>query len=229
MLSFLEVNKIDVSYAFAKVLHGVSIKLEKGESVFIVGRNGAGKTTLLKAICGLVKFTNGSIFYEGRDISSISTEDLALQGLRFVAQDKKVFTSLTVRENLELAAHAVGEPLDVTLHRTIGLYPQLEQFLELKAGRLSGGQKEILLIARALVGNPKLLLIDEPTEGLASIVIEEISRLLEKMRGELTAIIVEQNLRIVSRLADRVYVMLEGKIDHEVTDTDQIAQLEKYL
>jgi ABC-type branched-subunit amino acid transport system ATPase component len=228
-LSFLEVNNVDVSYGYAQVLHNVSFKMEKGECIFIVGRNGAGKTTLLKTICGLVNPTRGAIMYDGKNITKTMTEDLALQGIRFVAQDKKVFSSLTVRENLELAAYAVKEPIEKTLERTLSLYPPLEQFLQLQAGRLSGGQKEILLIARALVGKPRLMLIDEPTEGLASIVIEEVYRLLETMKGEVSVIVVEQNLNIVGRLADRVVVMKEGKIETTVTETEHIQTLEKYL
>lgn len=229
MLNLLEVKNVNVSYGFAKVLHDVSIELKKGEFIFIVGRNGAGKTTLLKSICGLVRPTSGSITYDGQDIMNTNTEELALQGVRFVAQDKKVFDSLTVKENLELASYAVKEDSQKTIKRTIDLYPPLEQFLDLKAGRLSGGQKEILLIARALVGEPKLLLIDEPTEGLASIVIEEIIRLLETMKGEVTSIVVEQNLTLVERMADAVYIMHEGKIDQKISDKEEIPSLEKYL
>lgn len=229
MLNLLEVNNISVSYGFAKVIHDVSIELKKGEFVFIVGRNGAGKTTLLKSICGLVRPTNGEIVYDGKDIANIKTEDLALQGVRFVAQDKKVFDSLTLKENLELAAYAVKESPKKTIKRTIDLYPPLEQFMDLKAGRLSGGQKEILLIARALAGDPKLLLIDEPTEGLASIVIEEIIRLLETMKGEVTSIVVEQNLTLVKRMADAVYIMHEGKTEQKISDKSEIPSVKKYL
>lgn len=234
-MSFLEVKDIDVQYGYATVLHEVSLDVDRGEFVFVIGRNGAGKTTLLKSINGLKGISNGVIKYDGKDITKKPAEILAKnEGIRFVAQDKKVFDDLTVRENLEMAAFAVKEPMEKTLERTMSIYPEMEQFLDMPAGKLSGGQKEILLIARALVGNPRLMLIDEPTEGLASIVIKEIQRLLEHMKGELTAIVVEQNLNLVANLADRIYAMKEGRIVHEQKnlgeDVDKtVEELEKYL
>jgi ABC-type branched-subunit amino acid transport system ATPase component len=229
----LDVRQIDVAYGHARVLHDVSIRLNEGETVFIVGRNGAGKTTLLKTIAGLLSPLKGTITHAGQEIQGRPAEEVARRGVRYVAQDKKVFGSLTVRGNVELAAHAAGENLKTALKKVIGLYPKFEQFLDSKAGGLSGGQREILLIGRALVGQPKLLLIDEPTEGLAAIVIEEIFRILNGMKeNKVSAIIVEQNLSVVARLADRIYIMKEGKIDHEIARPKEMAdtgELEKYL
>jgi ABC-type branched-subunit amino acid transport system ATPase component len=228
----LEVNSIDVAYGHAKVLHDVSIKLNQGEMVFVVGRNGAGKTTLLKTIAGFLKPTQGQISLEGQGISGLAPEQVARRGVRYVAQDKKVFSDLTVKGNIELAAYAAGEPLEQALARVMSLYPKFKDFLQNKAGGLSGGQREILLIGRALVGEPKLLLIDEPTEGLAAIVIQDIFRILSGMKETVSGIIVEQNLSVVSRLADRIYIMKEGKIERELTDPAEIkntAELENYL
>ncbi len=228
----LEVNSIDVSYGHAKVLHDVSIRLNQGEMVFIVGRNGAGKTTLLRTIAGFMTPTGGDITFEGQPIAGMAAEKVARRGVRFVAQDKKVFSDLTVKGNLELAAHASGEPLERATERLLKIYPQFEKFLDNKAGGLSGGQREILLIGRALVGEPQCLLIDEPTEGLAAIVIEDIFRILNEMKEKVSGIIVEQNLSVVARLADRIYIMKEGKIEREVVNPAEIsdaAELECYL
>ncbi len=229
----LDVNGIDVGYGRAMVLHDVSLGLKKGEMVFIVGRNGAGKTTLLKTISGIIKPAKGSIRYEGQDTLDLNAEKLARRGIRFVAQDKKVFTHLTVRDNLQLAAYASGEKMSDAVRKATSIYPDLSKFMENKAGGLSGGQREILLIGRALVGSPRLLLIDEPTEGLAAIVIEDITRILNQLKTEnVSAIIVEQNLSLVSRLADRIYVMKEGKIIKEIADKTEIGEttdLENYL
>jgi ABC-type branched-subunit amino acid transport system ATPase component len=228
----LDVKKIDVSYGPAKVLHDVSLSLRKGEMSFIIGRNGAGKTTLLKTIVGLLKPDKGGITYQGREIAGMDPERLSLEGIRFVAQEKKVFGSLTVQENIELAAYAAKEPLNQALEKVTELYPKLKTFMKAKAGSLSGGQRQILLIGRALVGDPKLLLIDEPTEGLAAIVIDEISNILVRMKDRVSALIVEQNLAVVMRLADRVYIMKEGKVAREIASRAEMADtkdLEQYL
>jgi ABC-type branched-subunit amino acid transport system ATPase component len=229
----LDVKEIDVAYGHAKVLHNVSIRLSEGETVFIVGRNGAGKTTLLRTIAGLLHPTKGTITHAGREIQGFVPEEVARRGIRYVAQDKKVFGNLTVRGNVELAAHAAGEDMKTALKKLVDLYPKFTQFLDSKAGSLSGGQREILLIGRAVVGNPKILLIDEPTEGLAAIVIDEIFRILNGMKeNKVSAIIVEQNLSVVAKLADRIYIMKEGKIDHEIANPREIvatAELEEFL
>ena len=136
------------------MIHDLNLTLAPGEMVFIVGRNGAGKTTLLKTIAGLIKPTQGEIVFDGRPVAGEPPEKLARRGFRFVAQDKKVFSSLSVRSNIELAAHGAGEPVEQAWKKAIEIYPKLEEFRALPAGRLSGGQREILLIGRALVGIP---------------------------------------------------------------------------
>ncbi len=223
----LNISMLDVAYGHAKALHDVSLTIEKGQMAFIIGRNGAGKTTLLKSIIGLLKPVKGSILYQGQEVSGLSPEKLTLQGIRYVAQEKKVFGNLTVRENIEIAAHASREPIDRAIERVTGLYPKLGDFLNIKAGQLSGGQRQILLVGRALVGDPKLLLIDEPTQGLAAIVIEEIERILEDLKDRVSALIVEQNLAMVKRLADRVYILKEGKIAKEIVEQAEISDTRK--
>jgi len=228
----LEIRNLDVAYGHAKVLHDVSFRVETGQMAFFIGRNGAGKTTLLKTIMGLLPPQNGSITYQGKEIAGSSPEELFLQGVRYVGQEKKVFGNLTVRENIQIAAYASHEPMDQALEKVTAIYPKLKSFLKMKAGQLSGGQRQILLVGRALVGNPKLLLIDEPTQGLAAVVIEEIGKILSGLKDQVSAVIVEQNLAMVKYLADRVYILKEGKMAGEIVEKSEISdtqRMEKYL
>jgi ABC-type branched-subunit amino acid transport system ATPase component len=228
----IEIKNLDVAYGYAKVLQDISLKIETGQMAFIIGRNGAGKTTLLKTIIGLLKPKKGSITYQGDEISNLSPEELYRKGLRYVAQEKKVFGNLTVRENIEIAAYASQEPIDRALDKVMSLYPKLKDFLKTKAGQLSGGQRQILLVGRALVGEPKLLLVDEPTQGLAAIVIEDIVNILSGLKERVSAVIVEQNLAMVNRLADRVHILKEGKVVGKIIDQSEISNtqgLEEYL
>jgi len=228
----LKVADIDVAYGHAKVLYNIFLELEAGKTVFIVGRNGAGKTTLLKSIVGLIRPIKGSIYYDNENITGLLPNKLYHRGIRYVNQDKKVFGSLTVQENIELAAFSSGEPLSRALNKVLEIYPKMKEFLQLKAGQLSGGQRQVLLIGQALVGDPRLMLIDEPTQGLAAVVINDIAKILSRLRGKLTTIIVEQNLPLVSRLADQVIVLKEGKVSrilNNVSEIRNIALLEKSL
>ena len=218
----LSVKNIDVAYGHAKVLHDISLELSAGEMVFIAGRNGAGKTTFLKSIAGFMKPTRGTITFDDKNIAGLPPEKVALLGIRYVFQDKRVFSHLTVKENLELAAYPVKEKIADAIAKVVSIYPKIEKFLELRAGSLSGGQRQILLIGRALVGNPKLLLIDEPTEGLAAGTINDILNVLAMMKGKVPMIIVEQNLSVVGMLADKAYIMREGKIVRVVTDKEEM-------
>jgi ABC-type branched-subunit amino acid transport system ATPase component len=199
---------------------------------FMIGRNGAGKTTFLKTVVGLLTPLKGSISYQGHEISGRPPEELYTEGIRYVAQEKKVFSNLTVQENIEIAAHTSQEPLGRAIEKVTEIYPKLKDFLKTKAGQLSGGQRQILLVGRALVGNPRLLLIDEPTQGLAAIVIGEIGNILGNLKDRVSAVIVEQNLAMVNRLADRIYVLKEGKLVKEIKDLSEISDtrdLEDYL
>jgi ABC-type branched-subunit amino acid transport system ATPase component len=228
----LSVDRINVFYGSARVLSEVSLHAQQGEVVFIVGRNGAGKTTMLKTIAGFLHPAGGTIEFDGETISGRPPEQVARLGIRYVFQDKRVFTKLTVRENIELAAYAASVKLSDAIDRVVQVYPKISRFLESKAGGLSGGQRQLLLIGRAMVGSPRLLLVDEPTEGLAAGTIEEVLNALELMRGEVTMVIVEQNLSVVSRLANRIYCMKEGSIPAELSDPADVqnqAYLETFL
>ena len=218
----LRVNNIDASYGHAKVLHDISLQVNSGEMVFIAGRNGAGKTTLLKSIAGFLTPSTGSITFDESSILGLKAEKIALSGIRYVFQDKRVFSRLTVKENLEIAAYPIKVSIADAIQKVVSIYPKIEKFLNLRAGTLSGGQRQILLIGRALIGNPKLLLIDEPTEGLAAGTINDILNVLSTMKGKVSMLIVEQNLSVVGMLADKVYMMKEGKIVQEVTDKVQM-------
>ena len=140
-------------------------------------------------------------------------------------QDKKVFGSLTVQENIEIAAFSSSEPLSQALNKVLEIYPKMEEFLQLKAGQLSGGQRQVLLIGQALVGDPRLVLIDEPTQGLAAVVINDIAKILSRLKGKQSTIIVEQNLPLVSRLADQVVILKEGKVSRILDDVSEIRNL----
>ena len=228
----LEVKNLDVAYGYAKALHDVSLTADRGHMTFMIGRNGAGKTTFLKTVVGLLKPVEGSILYQGHEIAGRPPEELYLEGIRYVAQEKRVFGNLTVQENIEIAAYTSGEPLERAIEKVSSIYPKLVDFLGTKAGQLSGGQRQILLVGRALVGEPKLLLIDEPTQGLAAIVIEEIGNILRSLKDRVSAVIVEQNLAMVNSLADRVYVLKEGKLAKHIRDASEISDsryLEQYV
>ena len=214
----LSVKNIETSYGHAKVLHAISLQVNPGEMVFIAGRNGAGKTTLLKSIAGFLTPSSGSISFNDQNILGLPAEQIALSGIRYVFQDKRVFSKLSVKENLELAAYPLKVSIGDAIGKVISIYPKFDKFLNLRAGTLSGGQRQILLIGRALIGDPKLLLIDEPTEGLAAGTINDILNVLSTMKGRVPMLIVEQNLSVVGMLADKVYMMKEGKIVQEVTD-----------
>ncbi|MCR4401588.1 MAG: ATP-binding cassette domain-containing protein [Firmicutes bacterium] len=224
----LEIAGIDAAYGHAVVLHDVSLDLEEGQMAFVIGRNGAGKTTLLRTIMGLLKPRKGSIRYLGSDVTGALPEDLYRKGFRYVPQDKRVFGDLTVRENIEIAAYSSREPLRLALDKVMSIYPKLEKFLDMKAGKLSGGQRQILLVGQALVGDPKLLLIDEPTQGLAAVVVDDIARILTGLRGRVSAIVVEQNLPLMRRLADKVFALKEGKISMALSGEADIAGTQSF-
>jgi ABC-type branched-subunit amino acid transport system ATPase component len=216
MSALLAVSGIDVAYGRAHVLHEVSLGLDAGERVFMVGRNGAGKTTLLKTIAGFLRPLAGSIRFDGREIGGMPPEEVARAGIRYVFQDKRVFTKLTVKENIEIAAYGARVPLAEAIERVAEIHPAMTAFLGRMAGTLSGGQRQLLLLGRALLGEPRVLLVDEPTEGLSADAIEKVFQVLERSKGKVAMIIVEQNLAVVRRLADRVYAVKEGRIRSEL-------------
>ena len=224
----LKVDNLDVHYGRAKVLHGVSMQVREGELVCVVGRNGAGKTTFLKTVGGFVKPSSGSISFRGEGIEGMQPERVARKGIKYVFQDKRVFGELTVKDNIELAAFPTGERLSEAVKKVLAIHPKMENLLHAKAKGLSGGERQILLIGRALIGEPQLLLIDEPTEGLAAIIIGEIIHILQEMKKKVSMMVVEQNLSTVARLADRVYIVKEGAVFREIDDPETIRQPSLY-
>ena len=226
MMSMLELSSVDAYYGQSHVLHGVSLTIEPGEAVLLIGRNGAGKTTTMRAIMGLAAVGHGEIRLHGRPLTGLATHRIARLGIGLVPDTRRMFAGLTVAENLELgckmpAAGFAGQPWD--LPRALGLFPALRPLLGRRAGALSGGQQQMLAIARTLVGNPSLLLLDEPMEGLAPVIVEELAARLVALRREgLSMLLSEQNLALTRALADRAYVLETGYVRHQGT----LAELE---
>ncbi|BER92564.1 ABC transporter ATP-binding protein [Atrimonas thermophila] len=217
----LQVDNVDASYGESKVLFDICLKLKSRERVAIVGRNGAGKTTLLKCIAGFVKPTRGTIVYDGMNIVGKRPFEIARLGLKYVHQDKGVFQDLTVKENLELSSYATG---DYNWDRVFEYFPKLKSLINRKGANLSGGEKQMLMIGRAILGNPKVLLIDEPTEGLAPGIVNDLAAVFCELSKASALIIVDQNLSFVSKIAQRVYAVKEGRIVSEIKDEQSIKE-----
>ncbi|MDK2897403.1 MAG: branched-chain amino acid transport system ATP-binding protein [Candidatus Atribacteria bacterium] len=217
----LKVNDISASYGQSKVLFGVSFNLGPHERIAIVGRNGAGKTTLLKCVAALLKPTSGFVVYEGEEITGRKPFEVARAGLKYVHQDKGVFQDLTVRENLKLSSYATG---DYDWSKVFKYFPKLKILLDKKGAGLSGGEKQMLMIGRAILGSPKVLLLDEPTEGLAPGIVSDLATVFCELSENTALVIVDQNLSFISKIAQRVYGIKEGKMVVEISDTQEIQQ-----
>lgn len=216
----LRVSGLNAAYGESKVLFDVSLTIRPGEIVACVGRNGAGKTTLLRSIVGFLKPTSGAIVSEGMSLVGLAAHVVATMGIKYIPQDKKVFSDLTVRENLELGSYATG---DYDWDTVIGYFPKLKQLMDRKAAYLSGGERQMLMIGRAILGSPRLLLVDEPTEGLAPSVVSQLKNVFRELSRRTALIIVEQNLPLVCAIADRVYALSEGRIVAELADRGSIS------
>ncbi len=208
----LDLENINAYYGDSHILHGVSLSVKEGEVVCLLGRNGAGKTTTILTIMGYLKPRQGRIRYGGRDIAALPPYAVARLGVGFVPQERGIFPSLTVRENLIVFARAGGTGA-WTLGRIFDLFPVLHARERNLGFQLSGGEQQMLSIARALMLNPTLLLLDEPSEGLAPMIVQEIIEVLKGLKREgLAILLVEQNLRTAFALADRHHVMNKGEI-----------------
>ncbi len=224
----LVVEGLHVAYGEAQVLFDVHLAVPPGSLAACVGRNGAGKTTLLRTIAGFLRPRAGRVRYGEVDLVGRRPYEVARMGIRYVQQDKRVFADLTVRETLRLASYATGDwDWDVVFR----YFPRLKSLLDRKGGYLSGGERQMLMIGRALLGRPKVLLVDEPTEGLAPVVVEQLEQVFEELKGHTTMLLVEQNLPLVSRVADVVYAVKEGRVVAEITDREAIRSgaVEAYL
>jgi branched-chain amino acid transport system ATP-binding protein len=209
----LQVNDIHTYYGDSHVLQGISLKMESGQVVGIVGRNGMGKTTLIRSIIGFTPPRKGQVLFKERDITAWPSNRVVGLGLGLVPQGRRVFPSLTVAENLAVAAKKNGGPW--TLERVMELFPRLRERRENRAGKLSGGEQQMLAIARALMTNPELLLMDEPTEGLAPLLVREVARVIGNLKSQgLSILLVEQNLPLALRVCDQVHVLSRGRIVH---------------
>ena len=210
----LEVDGIHTYYGESHILHGVSLRVAAGEAVALLGRNGAGKTTMIRSIVGFTPPREGRIVFGGQPIQAWPPYRISRRGVALVPQGRRIFSPLSVRENLLLGARAAGW----TLERVFALFPRLRERAEQSGGTLSGGEQQMLAIGRALLTNGRLLLLDEPSEGLAPILVREIGRVVKGLKGErLSILLVEQNYHLALRVADRVYVMNKGQIVYEGT------------
>lgn len=202
----------DAFYERAQALHEVSIDICEGEIVSLVGRNGAGKSTVLKSIAGLVRVERGTRHLGGEDCTALNPHELSRAGVGYVPEDRRIFKNLTVRENLQLA-FAAGRTGVWDFARVIKLFPQLEQRLEASGDTLSGGEQQMLAIGRSLLTNPVLLLLDEPTEGLAPLVVKDLVKAIRIINSEgMSILLVEQNFKIPLKLAKRQYVLDGGRV-----------------
>jgi ABC-type branched-subunit amino acid transport system ATPase component len=224
----LVVKGVSVAYGESKVLFDANLSVKLGQVVACVGRNGAGKTTLLKSIGGFLKPTSGSITFHQTELIGMMPYDIARKGLKYIPQDKKVFSDLTVRENLELGSYATK---DYDWDQVTRLFPRLKSLMDRKAGYLSGGERQMLMIGRAILGSPKVLLIAEPTEGLAPSIVEQLKNVFKELSKKTALVIVEQNLSLVCTISDKVYAIREGRIVTEISDEESIRSniCEQYL
>ena len=215
----LSVAGLSVAYGESRVLFDVDLSVAPRQTVACVGRNGAGKSTLLKSIAGFLKPLAGLIACGPVSLVGMKPYDVARMGIKYVPQDKKVFSDLTVRENLELGSYATR---DYDWSRITDYFPKLKQLMERKAGYLSGGERQMLMIGRALLGGPKVLLIDEPTEGLAPSIVAHLKNVFDDLSKNTALVIVEQNLPLICAIASKVYALKEGRIVAELAGRDGI-------
>src|SRR5215471_10753010 len=212
----LEVREIHTYYGDSHVLQGISLKVEKGKVVGLLGRNGMGKTTLIRSIVGFTPPRQGQVLFKERNITGWPSNRSINLGLGLVPQGRRVFPSLSVLENLTVADKRNGGAWN--LKRVMELFPRLGERRAIRAGKLSGGEQQMLAIARALMTNPDLLLMDEPTEGLAPLLVREVGRVIENLKSRgLSILLVEQNLPLALRVSDQVHVLSRGRIVHSST------------
>ena len=211
----LTVNDLHVYYGHVHALKGISIEVKQGEVVTLIGSNGAGKSTLLKVISGLIRPKQGSIIYEGEDITHLSPDQIVARGIAHVPEGRRIFTNLSVKENLMLGAYQRKDKkqLREDYEEVFSLFPILEERLEQMAGTLSGGEQQMLALSRALLSKPKLILLDEPSLGLAPVVVDTVFEVIEKVRKKgITILLVEQNAQLALESSERGYVLEVGEI-----------------
>jgi branched-chain amino acid transport system ATP-binding protein len=225
--ALLAVSDLQAWYGESHILHGVGFHVHEGEVVTLLGRNGAGKTTTLKSIMGMVGRRTGSVRFEGRELIDAASNEIAQAGIAFCPEERGIFASLTVEENLMLPPQVRTGGLD--LDRIFDLFPNLKERLGSSQGtKLSGGEQQMLAIARILRTGARLLLLDEPTEGLAPVIIQQIGKTIRTLKQQgFTILLVEQNFRFASTVADRYYVMEHGRVAESFANAELDANLEK--
>ena len=212
--SMLEVKGLHAAYGRAQILFGIDLELRKGEVVVLLGRNGAGKSTTMKAVMGLLRPSAGSVRFLGADIERAKPHRVARLGLGYVPEDRRIFTDLTVEENLEVGRQPPREGVPHwTVPKLYDLFPNLGRMKSRLGGRMSGGEQQMLTIARTLMGNPVAVLLDEPSEGLAPVIVEQMVRTIRDLKREGLAILLsEQNMNFAAAVADRAYFIEQGHI-----------------
>ena len=211
----LELVNIDTYYWSRQVLRQVSLKVPKGKIIAMLGRNGMGKTTIIRSIMGLTPPSEGEIRFKDKIISGLEPYQIAREGIGFVPQGRGIFASLSVEENLTIASKTATDGWDVK--RIYCLFPILEKRAKFYANLLSGGEQQMLAIARALMSNPELLIMDEPSEGLAPMVVNQIGHVISDLKGSLTVLLAEQNINMALKVADYVYIISQGTVIYEST------------
>ena len=229
----LRVRNLVAGYGQSLVIHGVSLAVDRGEIACLLGRNGAGKTTTLRAVMGLTPPRSGTVTFRDQEIQGNAPFRIARLGIGFVPDDRRIFPDLTVLENLELARRVAGRSDRWTVQRVCELFPVLEGLLQHKGNHLSGGEQKMLAIGRALMQDPELLLLDEPIEGLAPLVVKHLGEALRQIReAGVTILLADQNVKFCRRVADRGYILEKGLIQFEGTMAsiwENEAILSKYL
>jgi branched-chain amino acid transport system ATP-binding protein len=211
----LELEAVDAGYGATTILHGVSLNVQAGEAVTIIGGNGAGKTTTLRTIAGLIRPTSGSIRFEGQDITRLEAHEVVELGITLIPEGRQLFPDMTVRENLLMGAfrRKAREQAEATLKEVLQLFPRVAERLDQIAGSLSGGEQQMVAIARGLMARPRLLMFDEPSLGLAPIIVEQVFSVIDRIvETGVTVLIVEQNVHHTLKAADRGYVLENGRI-----------------
>jgi len=222
-MALLNIEDLVVSYGAIRALHGISFHVDEGEVVTLIGANGAGKSTTLRAISGLLPPDRGRIMYDGTDLTRVGADMIVRMGVVQVPEGRKIFAPLTVRENLEMGAFTIRDPakIEESMEQVFHLFPRLKERIEQTGGTLSGGEQQMLAVARALMGRPRLLLMDEPSMGLAPILVEEIFSTIEQINQQgVTILLVEQNAHMAFSVANRGYVLETGVVQLEGTSTE---------
>ncbi|MFC7238306.1 ABC transporter ATP-binding protein [Saliphagus sp. GCM10025317] len=230
-MSLLELEGVHTYYGESHILQGVDLHVEEGEVVALIGRNGVGKTTTLRTILQLTPPREGTVRYAGEDVTDLPTHEVASRGIGWVPEERRMFGYLSVEENLRVAVGPEGD-FDVLRDEMFDLFPDLERFREKEARNLSGGQQQMLAIARGIVGGNDLLLVDEPSEGLAPLIVDQVVEALRDVSADTTMVLVEQNFPLAMDLADRFYLLDHGTVVESgstegVTADDE--QIRRYL